>query len=117
MDAAGESLLYYESGPSVDLVVNLFQSSQLVPGYRLNHSVGSVFSYWRYKMKTTVIESNWDEFRRKVFSWWQKRRNDQLIKANNMHERSIRILQNRYGYTKEQAAAELDKHYSKARLG
>ena len=68
-------------------------------------------------MKIAVIESNWDEFRRKVIARWQKARNDQLIKANNAHERSIRILQNRYGYTKEQATSELNKHYSKARLG
>jgi hypothetical protein len=68
-------------------------------------------------MKSPVIESNWDEFRRKVLTWWQKARNDQLIKANSLRERSIRILQNRYGYTKEQATSELDKHYSKTWLG
>ena len=68
-------------------------------------------------MKFVVIESNWDEFRRKVLTWWQKPRNDQLIKANSVRERSIRILQNRYGYTKDQATSELDKHYSKAWLG
>ena len=68
-------------------------------------------------MKFAVIESSWDEFRRKVLTWWQKRRNDQLIKVNSVHERSISILQNRYGYTKEQATSELNKHYSKAWLG
>jgi len=68
-------------------------------------------------MKIAVIESNWDEFRRKVLTWWQKPRNDQLIKANSVRERSIRILQNRYGYTKEQATSELDEHYSKTWLG
>jgi len=68
-------------------------------------------------MKIPVIESNWDEFRRKVLTWWQKPRNDQLIKANSVRERSIRILQKRYGYTREQAISELKKHYSGARLG
>ena len=68
-------------------------------------------------MKFAVIESSWDEFRRKVLTWWQKPRNDQLVKANNVHERSIRILQKRYEYTREQAASELKKHYSKAWLG
>ena len=68
-------------------------------------------------MKIAVIESNWDEFRRKVLTWWQKPRNDQLIKANSVRERSIRILQNRYGYTKDQATSELDKYYSKTWLG
>jgi hypothetical protein len=68
-------------------------------------------------MKIPVIESNWDEFRRKVLTWWQKPRNDQLLKANSLRERSIRILQNRYGYTQDQATEELDKHYSKTWLG
>jgi len=68
-------------------------------------------------MRIAVIELKWDDFRRKVLNWWQKRRNDQLIKANSVHERSIRILQNRYGYTREKAASELKKHYSKAWLG
>ena len=67
-------------------------------------------------MKVPVIETNWDEFRRKVLTWWQKPRNDELIKANTVRERSIRILQNRYGYTKDQATSELDKHYSKTWL-
>jgi len=68
-------------------------------------------------MKIPPIESNWDEFRRRVLAWWQKPRNDQLIKANSERERSIRILQKRYGYTREQAASELKKHYSRAWLG
>ena len=64
-----------------------------------------------------VFETKWNEFRWKVFNWRSKRRKEQLIKANSVHERSIRILQNRYGYTKEQATDELNKHYSKAWLG
>ena len=52
-----------------------------------------------------------------ILQWRNKRRNDQLITVTSLHERSISILQKRYGYTKEQAASELDKHYSKAWLG
>jgi hypothetical protein len=69
------------------------------------------------KMKNADIESKWDEFRRNVLHWRNKRRNDQIIKFNSMHERSISILQKRYGYTKEQATSELIKHYPKAWLG
>jgi hypothetical protein len=68
-------------------------------------------------MKIPGIESNWGEFRRRVLTWWQKPRNDQLIKENSVRERSIRLLQKRYGYTREQAISELEKHYSKAWLG
>ncbi len=68
-------------------------------------------------MINTVIELRWSEFRQKVLTWWDQRQSNQLGKVNNMRERSIRILQQRYGYTKEKATSELDKHYSKAWLG
>ncbi|HET9587569.1 MAG TPA: hypothetical protein VFO91_02160 [Anaerolineales bacterium] len=64
-----------------------------------------------------VLDTKWDEFRRKVLNRRNRRRNDQLIKANSARERSIRILQQRYGYTREKATYQLDKHYSRAWLG
>ena len=60
---------------------------------------------------------NIDEIRQKIIHWQEKRRDDQLIKFNRLHERSISILQKRYGYSREKATSELIKHYSKARLG
>jgi hypothetical protein len=69
------------------------------------------------KMRVIVIESKWDKFSQNVLNWWKKRRNNPFIKENRVRERSISILQKRYGYTKEQATSELDKHYSKAWLG
>jgi uncharacterized protein YjbJ (UPF0337 family) len=68
-------------------------------------------------MKIAAIQSKWDGFRRNVLNGWNKRRNDQLMKANGVQERSISILQKRYGYTKEEAASQLNKHYSRAWLG
>ena len=60
---------------------------------------------------------NIDEIRQKIIHWQEKRRDDQLIKFNRVHERSISILQKRYGYSREKATSELIKHYSKAWLG
>ena len=68
-------------------------------------------------MIIAAIQLKWGEFRGNVLYWWNKGRNDQLIKANSMQERSISILQKRYGYTREEAASQLNKHYSRARLG
>lgn len=61
--------------------------------------------------------TKWEEFRRNVLNWRNKRRNDQLSKVNLVQERSISILQRRYGYTREQAISELNKHYPGAWLG
>lgn len=58
-----------------------------------------------------------DGIRQTIINWQEKRQNDQIIKFNTVHERSISILQKRYGYTREQATSQLIKHYSKAWLG
>jgi hypothetical protein len=68
-------------------------------------------------MKIAVIEAKWNEFRLTFSNRWNKRRNDQLIKINRAQERSISILQKRYGYTREQATSEFNQHYSHAWLG
>ncbi len=68
-------------------------------------------------MKIAVIAVNWNEFRRNILNGWNKRHNDQLIKVNSKRERSISFLQERYGYSREQAIYQLDKYYSRAWLG
>lgn len=67
-------------------------------------------------MKIAMPELKWFQFRERIIDWQKKRRQDQLALVERAEEHSIRILQTRYGYTREQAAAELHKHYSKARL-
>ena len=69
------------------------------------------------KMNLATIGLRWDEFRRQVLKPWNQRRNSRLLKADSLRERSIGILQKRYGYTREEATSQLDKHYSRAWLG
>ena len=68
-------------------------------------------------MKAASAPLKWFQFRQRFIDWREKRHNDQLATLDHVEERSIRIVQKRYGYTKEQAAIEFDKHYSKVRLG
>ena len=63
------------------------------------------------------IGSRWDGFRQQVLNWSNQRRSSQFMKVNSVRERSISILQKRYGYTREQAIYQLDKHYPRAWLG
>lgn len=63
-------------------------------------------------MINDVSKGNW----KKIRTWWKKRSDDQLTRVTGKREQFIRILQSRYGYNKEEAMSELDKHYSKARL-
>lgn len=68
-------------------------------------------------MTIAIIELKWDEFRQTMLNWESKRHNDRVMRVNSVHERSISILQKRYGYTREQATYQLDKHYARAWLG
>ena len=68
-------------------------------------------------MKIAETERKWYDFPWKILSWQNKRRHAHLMKANSVRERSISILQKRYGYTREEATSQLDKHYSRAWLG
>ena len=67
-------------------------------------------------MIIAVVKSVWVEFRQKITNRQREHSSIQLDKADRAQEKSISILQNRYGYTKEQAKSELSKHYSKALL-
>lgn len=69
------------------------------------------------KMKTTTTELKWFQFPQRIIDWRRKHHEDQLAILDRAEERSISILQKRYGYTKEQATYQLRKYYSKAWLG
>jgi hypothetical protein len=64
-----------------------------------------------------VFETKWTELRWNTLNRGNKRGTDQLSKVSEARERAISILQNRYGYTREQAIYQLDKHYPRAWLG
>jgi uncharacterized protein YjbJ (UPF0337 family) len=64
-----------------------------------------------------VIQTKWQVPRGKISRWWNKRTEDQDFKVSSQRERLIKILQKRYGYSKEKAEAELDTTYAKALLG
>jgi hypothetical protein len=68
-------------------------------------------------MSIATVKLNWNEWRRDIIHVWNRRRGAQLTKVNDVRERSISILQKRYGYTIEQATYQLDKHYPRAWLG
>ena len=67
-------------------------------------------------MINNVIEVKWKEFSGKIRALRDKLSDDQLTLNNSQREQFARILQKRYGYTKEKAASELNEHYSKIKL-
>lgn len=68
-------------------------------------------------MKIAMTELKWFQFRKRMIDWQTKRHDNRLAVIDHARERSISMLQKRYGYTREQAVSELHKHYAKAWLG
>ena len=67
-------------------------------------------------MKIVDAELKWFQFRERLINWQKRLREHELDAVERSEERSVSILQKRYGYTRAQATSELRKHYSKARL-
>jgi len=67
-------------------------------------------------MKIAVPELKWFQIRERMIDWQKKHTEDQPVAVDLGEERSISILQKRYGFTREQAIYQLRKYYSKARL-
>lgn len=64
-------------------------------------------------MTIARVDLKWFQFRQRIL----RHRSDQATKVDHARERSISILQKRYGYDREKAISELDRHYSKAYIG
>jgi hypothetical protein len=67
-------------------------------------------------VKTVVAELKWFQFRERIIAWQKKQAEEQLVAVDPGEERSISILQKRYGFTREQAIYQLRKYYPNARL-
>lgn len=61
-------------------------------------------------MNEDILQGQWKQLRGKVKEWWSVLTDDELDKIDGRRDRLIGKLQEKYGFTKEQAARELDDH-------
>ena len=60
-------------------------------------------------MNKDVLEGKWKQMRGEVKAWWGKLTDDDLDRAAGKFDVLTGILQERYGYTREAAADEIEK--------
>lgn len=60
-------------------------------------------------MNKNIVEGNWKQMRGQAKIWWGKLTDDDLEKVNGNFDKLIGLLQEKYGYTQQQAEAELEK--------
>ena len=60
-------------------------------------------------MNQDVMEGKWKQMKGEAKAWWGKLTDDDLDRAAGKFEVLAGLLQEKYGYTREAAADEIDK--------
>jgi len=60
-------------------------------------------------MNKDIVEGKWKQMRGETKAWWGKLTDDDLDRAAGKFEVLTGLLQEKYGYTREAAADEIDK--------
>jgi len=60
-------------------------------------------------MNKDIVEGKWKQVRGEAKSWWGKLTDDDLDRAAGKFDVLTGLLQEKYGYTRERAADEIDK--------
>jgi uncharacterized protein YjbJ (UPF0337 family) len=63
-------------------------------------------------MNEDVIKGQWKEIRGKAKEWWGALTDDDLKAVNGRRDRLIGKLQEKYGYTKEEAMQQIEQRLS-----
>lgn len=61
-------------------------------------------------MNEDILQGQWKQVRGRIRTWWGKLTDDDVDKISGKLETLLGILQERYGYTREQAQKEIDRH-------
>ncbi len=61
-------------------------------------------------MNEDILQGQWKQLRGKVKEWWSVLTDDDLNRINGQRDQLIGLLQQKYGFTKDQATRELDDH-------
>ena len=60
-------------------------------------------------MNKDVFEGKWKQLRGEAKVWWGKLTDDDLDKVEGEYDKFVGVLQERYGYSREQAEEEIEE--------
>jgi uncharacterized protein YjbJ (UPF0337 family) len=66
-------------------------------------------------MNKDIFEGKWKEMRGQVREWWGKLSDDDLERVGGKADQLIGLLQQKYGYTREQAEEEFNRRLKEAK--
>ena len=66
-------------------------------------------------MNEDILKGQWKQLRGEIKQWWGVFTDDDLDKINGQRDQLIGKLQEKYGFTKDQATRELDNRLAQLR--
>jgi uncharacterized protein YjbJ (UPF0337 family) len=66
--------------------------------------------------KKNITDGKWQELRRQVKAWWGQLSDSDLDQIQGRYEPLIGKLQERYGYTRQEAESEIQKFLMQANI-
>ena len=60
-------------------------------------------------MNKDVFEGKWKQIRGQAKDWWGKLTDDDLERAGGKYDKLVGLLQEKYGYTRENAEEEINR--------
>lgn len=60
-------------------------------------------------MNSDIFEGKWKEMRGQVKEWWGKLTDDELDQTQGKADQLVGLIQQHYGYTREQAEEEFER--------
>jgi len=61
-------------------------------------------------MNKDILEGKWKQMRGQAKTWWGKLTDDDFDRAAGKYDVLAGLLQEKYGYTRQRADEEIDKH-------
>ena len=66
-------------------------------------------------MNKDIFEGKWKELRGQVREWWGKLTDDEMEQAGGKADQLIALIQQKYGYSREQAEEEFNRRLKEAK--
>ena len=68
-------------------------------------------------MNKDILEGKWKQIRGESKSWWGKLTDNDLDRVGGKFDALVGVLQEKYGYSHQQAADEIDKRVAEFEAG
>ncbi len=63
-------------------------------------------------MNSDIFQGKWKQMRGEAKSWWGRLTDDDLEQVNGKYDKLVGLLQEKYGYSRQQAEDEIDERFT-----